>query len=120
VSRLGPRSLDEPRLLAGIDLLRRTGAAETQIRFHDDEKPVVWIAVAVYSQGAEAAGALDPVLAVLRLCEQVIDGGQCVHCKRPAGLDPDTLDRMPLDKLVCWYQYDPELQTFRRGCEGDT
>jgi hypothetical protein len=120
VKRLGPRSLDEPRLLAGVDLLRRTGATETQIRFHDDEKPVVWLAVAVYSQGAEAAGALDPTLAVLRLCEQVVDGGQCTHCKRPAGLDPDTLDRMPLDQLVCWYQYDPELQTFRRGCEGDT
>jgi hypothetical protein len=23
-------------------------------------------------------------------------------------------------QVVCWYRFDPELKTFRRGCEGDT
>jgi hypothetical protein len=55
---------------------------------------------------------------VLRLCAQVVDGGRCTHCRRPTGLSED-LDAMPLDRLVCWYQWDPELATFRRGCEGD-
>ena len=55
--------------------------------------------------------------AVFRLCDQVIDGGTCTHCNRPTGFTPD-LDPMPLDDIVCWYQWDPELSEFRRGCAG--
>jgi hypothetical protein len=29
------------------------------------------------------------------------------------------VDSMPLNESVCWYQWDPEMKTFRRGCEGD-
>jgi hypothetical protein len=115
---------DDPRLLAGVDLLRRTGARQFQIRYSDDEEPVVWLAVISYvrDEGTyyDAAGAMDPVRAVLRLCELVVDGGHCAHCHRPAGLDPDSIDTMPLAEAICWYQYDPELRTFRHGCEGDT
>lgn len=108
----------EPKLVAAVDMIRRTGSRNFQLRFHDDEQPVVWIAVAIYDDThADAAASLDPVRAVLRLCEQLIDGAKCVHCDRPTGFDPDSLDTMPLNALVCWYQYDPELQTFRRGCE---
>ena len=124
---------DDPRLTAGFDMLRRTGARSVGLRYQDDEQPAVWVAVAEYRLKSgrpvggedfdgtyyDAAGAMGPVQAVLRLCERMVDGGMCAHCQRPTGLDPDSLDAMPLDNLVCWYQWDPELATFRRGCEGD-
>lgn len=111
---------DDPRLLAAVDMIGRTGAKEFQIRYSDEEEPVVWFAVATYDDGkGETDASLNPVMAVLRLAERLVDGGQCTHCGRPTGLDPDSIDTMPLDQLVCWYQFDPELATFRRGCEGD-
>jgi hypothetical protein len=116
-----PGGMDDPRFIAAVDLIGRTGAKSFAIRYTDDEPPVVWAAVAEYGDGrAEAAGALHPIVAVLRLAELLVDGGQCTHCGRPTGLDVDSIDTMPLDTLVCWYQFDPELATFRRGCEGDT
>jgi hypothetical protein len=122
---------DEARLVAGIDLLGRTGAKQTQVRYSDDEEPVVWIATALYDvvpidqpeadpvEQWEAAGALNPISAVLRLCEKIVDGGTCTHCGRSTGVALG-LDSMPLPAFVCWYQFDPELRTFRRSCEGDT
>jgi hypothetical protein len=116
-------TLNEPKLLAALDFVRRTGATSISIRYHDDEQPVVWLVVASYvvdgDERHEVDASLDPVRAALRLCERLADGGQCTHCGRPSGLDPDSLETMPLDRLVCWYQYDPELRKFRRGCEGD-
>lgn len=123
--------MDDAKLQAGIKFLRRTGAREVQIRYSDDEQPIVWMALARY--GVDLAGhpqasggedvlqvdaAFDPLRAVLRLCERVADGGECAHCHRPTGVEPDSLETMPLDNAICWWQYDPELQVFRRGCEG--
>lgn len=111
---------EDPRLVAAVGLIGRTGAKGSQLRYSDEEEPVVWMALADYPTGQrEVAAALDPLRAVLRLCEALVDGGMCVHCRRPAGFEPDSLDSMPMDVLVCWYQWDPELGTFRRGCEGD-
>jgi hypothetical protein len=109
----------EARMIAAVELIGRTGAGEFQLRYSDDEKPVVWMAVAKYGDHYEAAASVDPMQAVFRLCETLVDGGTCAHCGRPTGI-ADSLGRMPLDELVCWYQYDPELETFRRGCEGET
>ena len=112
---------DDARLTAAVSLIGRTGADTFSIRYSDDEQPVIWLAVAGYPEDRwETDAALTPLRAVLRLAERLVDGGQCRHCKRPAGLDPDSLDTMPMDNLVCWYQYDPELRTFRRGCEDGT
>jgi hypothetical protein len=112
------KALDEPKLLAAIDFIRRTGARSVQVRYSDDEEPVVWFVVASFDGDRhEVDASLHPTRAALRLCERLADGGQCRHCGRPTGLEPDSLDTMPLDELVCWYQYDPELATFRRGCE---
>lgn len=125
-----------PRFTAALDLLHRTGATTVQVRWSDDETPTVWIVVVGWNvdpssgkpappgevdgePGFESAAALDPVTAAFRLCAEVIDGSRCLHCQRPAGFEPKSLDTMPLDKLVCWYQWDPENSTFRRGCEGD-
>lgn len=127
-------SLDpsEPIFVAAIDLVARTGAKSFQIRFSDDEEPTIWMAVAsfmVNNQGKvvkhgrtkrhECAAAMTPVEAVLRLADQLIDGAQCSHCGRPSGVTKDWEGDMPLSNVVCWYRYDPELHTFRRGCEGD-
>ncbi len=102
-------------MTAAVDLVGRTGAAEFQIRYCEEEKPVIWTAAACWRGRWEAAGAMNPLDAVFRLLELVVDGGTCKHCKRPAGFDPGT-DSMPLDELVCWYQYDPGTKKFAKGC----
>lgn len=110
----------DPRFIAGVDLIGRTGAEQFQFRWHDDEAPTVWLAIAGYSgERWETAAACDPVQAVLRLCAQLVDGGQCKHCGMPTAFDGDDLAPpiSPLDKMACWYQFDPELKTIRRGCE---
>lgn len=108
------------RLVAAVDMIGRTGSKSFQLRYSDDEQPVVWMAIGEWRQDGqtvhEVAAAMDPVRAALRLCEQVMDGARCTHCHRPTGLEPDSIDTMPANELVCWYQYDPELKTFRRGC----
>lgn len=124
----------DPRFVAGVDMLRRTGADTFAIRYSDDEEPVVWFAVVHHwtkdgvpvAMGTpdarvvwETAAGHDPTQAVMRLCEQLIDGGMCAHCKRPAGFSDD-LEPMPIEETICWTQWDPELATFRRACEGDT
>jgi hypothetical protein len=110
----------DPRFIAGVDMIRRSGSETFQIRYQDDQEPVVWIAVGGWPGGRwEAAGAIDPVRAVLRLVEQTLDGGLCTHCKMPVAFDPDDLAAPPepLDRMACWYQFDPELAVIRRGCE---
>lgn len=114
--------LKDPRFTAAIDLLRRTGAHEVQIRHSDetgihDELPVVWtVAVGwnVDGEGApvpeaeatgmadDAGAAMAPLNAVLRMCAQVVDGGKCAHYQRPAGFEPKSLETMPLDRAICW------------------
>lgn len=111
---------DDPRFHAAVDLLGRSGAETFQIRYSDDPEPVVWVVDAKWKAGRECAGALNPLDAILRLLEQVMDGGLCTHCHRPTGVCDDWTQEMPMTEVVCWYMYDPEMQTFRRGCEGDT
>jgi len=110
-----PDADDDARLTGAVDLLRRTGAAEFQIRYCEEEQPVVWIAAARWRKHWQAAAAMVPLQAVFRLCDEVIDGGTCQHCKRPTGFEP-SMDPMPLDKLVCWYQWDASNKVFARGC----
>lgn len=113
-----PGGVDGDRMMAGVDLIKRTGAEEFQIRYCEEKQPVVWMAAARWPgrhRGWEAAGAMNPLNAVYRLLDQVIDGGTCKHCGRPSGFEPSA-DPMPLDKLVCWYQYDPSTRTFAKGC----
>jgi mono/diheme cytochrome c family protein len=113
---------DSPMMVAAVKLLQRTGAQTYRVGFsdEDDGPPTVWYAVAQWpGNKAEAAAALDPVTATLRLCEAVIDGGQCAHCHRPTIFLADANDAGPLDSMGCVYQWDPELATFRRSCEGN-
>lgn len=111
----------DPRFLAGVQLLQRTGAQTFRIGYSDeaDGPPVVWYAVGQWpGNKAEAAASLDPLDAVMRLCEQVVDGGRCAHCHQPTIFVADS-DTDLLEDMGCVYAWDPELSTFRRGCEGD-
>lgn len=115
-SMRGAKSHEDPRLPAAVAMLGRTGAKEFQLRHSpEDEPPITWTALARWDRAWECAASMDPLQAVFRLCDQVIDGGQCTHCKKPAGFEP-SIDPMPLSQFVCWYQWDPERETFRRGC----
>lgn len=109
----------DPKLLAAVDLLGRTGASSFGVRYSDDAQPVVWIAVVEYGGGTwEAATGHDPGEATLRLAERIIDGGNCAHCHRPTALALEHDETFPIPGHdCCWYAYDPELETFRRSCE---
>lgn len=108
----------DPRFIAGVDMLRRTGTSEFQIRWQDDQKPVVWIAVGGWSGRFEAAASMSPVIAVLRLCEQVIDGSPCLHCGKAAGFDAQNIEALDcVEDWICWYRYDPGAEKFIRGCD---
>lgn len=128
MSRRRDSAVEDPRFLAAVKLIERTGAHEFRIAHspEDDGEPTVWWAAATYKRPpgtpkwtpGDAAAALDPLRAVLRLCEQLIDGGQCRHCGQNTIFTSD-MDTTLLDQIGCVYAWDPELATFRRGCEGD-
>lgn len=104
---------------AAITMLRRTGMKDVDIAFQDETKPIAWIAVGRWEDHPAIGAGFDPHEAVMALLETTMDGGTCLHCKRPTGVTTD-IDSMPAAELFCWYQYDPELKEFRRGCEGET
>jgi hypothetical protein len=118
----------DPRFLAAVKLIERTGSREFQIRYDDDPEPTVWIALGRWSLGPdgrpvakagrptwECAAAMTPLGAVLRLADQILDGGECTHCGKPTGVTHDPII-MAGGEFVCWYQFDPELAVYRRGC----
>jgi hypothetical protein len=113
-------ALDEPRLIALVQLIGRTGASEFQVRYCDEEVPLAWIAAARWEGEWHLAGAVTPYAAVMRLAESVMDGGRCRHCGMPTAVDDQPPDELlaATESIVCWYRYDPELETFRRSCEG--
>lgn len=110
----------DPRVTAAIAMIGRTGAGEFQIRYCDEEQPVVWMAMAYWPTHKtwEVAAAMHPERAVFRLCEQIIDGGTCTHCGKPTIFTADSETEL-IDQVGCVYAWDPELRTYRRGCEGD-
>jgi hypothetical protein len=128
---------DTDKLQAACDLLGRTGVRQLRLAHtpEEDGTPVVWYCAGMWLLNAagrpaavgiehhEATAAMSPVEAALRLCEEVIDGGLCQQCHRMTIFDPNVSDT-PFDALLraagCVYGWDPELGTFRRGCEGDT
>lgn len=109
---------DDPRYIAAVDFIGRTGAEQFKIGYTDDDAPpVVWYACGLWKDPDhwEVAGANNPLRAIFRLIEAVVDGGQCVHCKRPTGFE-ESAEPVILDNLVCWYQWDPSTKKYVRGC----
>lgn len=130
-TRMAETAPDDPRFIALVDVIRRSGAAEFQIRFDDEQNPIVWVAVVGYKMHRGqprslgkvnkyvVAAALEPLIACYQLAEKLFDGGECAHCRRPTGITDDWEAKLPLPEMICWYVYDPENKTFRRSCEGD-
>jgi hypothetical protein len=108
--------INDPRMGAAVRMIGRTGADDFQIRFCEEEMPVVWMALASWDGQWNIGSAFTPLRAVFRLCDLVIDGGKCVHCQRPTGFTED-FEPMPAQQMVCWYQWDPETKEYRRSCE---
>lgn len=114
----------DPRFLAGVDLLKRTGSRDFRIGWspEEDGEPTVWYVVATWDHpqvgtGAETMSALDPTTAVLRLCEKAVEGGRCAHCGKLTIFVADSAvndGRTRLDR--CAYVWDVDSVTFRRGC----
>jgi hypothetical protein len=109
--------VDDPRFGPAVEMIGRTGAEEFQIRYCEEEQPVIWMCSARWGDHWETAAALNPLTALFRLCDLVVDGGRCTHCERPTGFSQD-FQPMFLSETLCWYSFDPELRTFRRSCEG--
>jgi len=107
----------DDKFAAAVRLLGHTGAEQFQLRWSDEDKPPVsFTAVARWGNRWECAGAMNPLLAAFRLCDQVIDGGQCTHCKKPTGFISDDGDTI-MNQFVCWFQWDPSTKKFMRGCD---
>jgi len=110
-------SESDPRFAATIDLLTRIGAIDVQIRYCEEQQPLIWMVVAefkveddpVYRVGA----GLDPVQAAFGLADELISGWFCAHCHRPSAFQPYA--GMP-DSIYCLYQWQPELGAFERAC----
>jgi hypothetical protein len=117
-----------PRALAAIDVIRRTGAESVQVRYSDDEQPVVWMCVVTWrvnrdgvptkhgaGRGHDAAAALRPDKAVYRLANQIVDGGTCAHCGKPTAFNEDVAHE-PLSDVLCWWTWDPEVGRYVQAC----
>ena len=76
--RAGRSEADTDLVAAIAGLVGHTGAEGFQLRYSDDEQPVVWMAVGTYPGGrAEADAGLTPGEAAWRLGERLVDGGTC-------------------------------------------
>lgn len=130
----------QARYNAAFNLIGRTGAGSIQIReVEEDGPPTVYVAVAEYPAGVRgldpvtrergvlartyyAVGAgLHPLRALEALLEEVVDGSECTYCHKPTAWTRDFTDEIAeLSRpWFCWRQWDPELKTYRRSCEGD-
>jgi|tagenome__1003787_1003787.scaffolds.fasta_scaffold20883163_2 hypothetical protein len=117
--------VSDPRFRPATDLISRTGAKRFELLHSDGPALDVWMAVARYHDGedrSECAAAFEPMEAVFRLCERLLDRGHCTHCgKRTAFFDAlrpayDAV-RATIDGHRCPYVFDGERKTFRRGCD---
>lgn len=122
---------DDQRFLRGIDMLKHTGLTEFQIRYsgtnepneggEDDEpNPMVWLALGHWPRfkAWKVGAAFNPLHAVYRLAESVLDGGECLKCHRVTafvvpGEDPGLLPLMD----ACVFAWDEKDERFIRSCE---
>lgn len=118
-----PPEVNDPKFIAAVELIGTTGADSFQIRYSDDQEPVIWIAAAVYRSipnnplgGSDAAAGLTPLMAVMRLCKQLIDGGECTHCHRTTLIAKVGISELTLDASLCCYTYNEEKEKYVSGC----
>jgi hypothetical protein len=123
----------DPRFFPALDLLKRTGVRQVQVRYHDEEHPTIWNVVGkwyadehdmIVATKDEAEGTMwrvaagfDPAQALFALLQGLIgehSGGACTYCMRLTALD---VSDPPRDRLVdnfCWWTFNGS--EFERGC----
>jgi hypothetical protein len=74
-------NLDEDAVIAGADLVGRTGATHFQVGYLNDEPPHNWYAQARY-KGARISedNHRGPVEAVEALARRLLTGAKCINC----------------------------------------
>jgi hypothetical protein len=116
---------DEARFRAAVKMFQNVGGASFEIRYSEpdhpgDMSPLVWIAIVnmhpAFQAPPQVAAGLSPYLAAYRLLQHLVNGGTCAHCGLTTAID-DAHDR-PHPREMCWQIFDPELEVFRRSCEG--
>lgn len=85
-----PPDIDEDAFFAGLNLIGRTGAKQTEFGYLYDNVPVeqaAWWAKAQY-QGVRVTveNRAGPVEAVEALARKLLNGGMCTHCRRTVTL----------------------------------
>ncbi len=124
--------IDDSALLASVDLIGRTGAAEFSIGYLHDDVPIAeagWYAQAQY-RGSRiiCEDQPGPVEAVHALAVRILTGAKCAHCGRLTSLDPSgawardsvLVDGTPwlreqqADAGICLWQI--EDGRYERGC----
>lgn len=86
-------NMDDDALIAGVDLVGRSGARSIEIGYLHDDVPAEeadWWASANYrGTKLQVEHAPSPVAAVEALALRVLAGGMCNHCKKLVALQDD-------------------------------
>lgn len=108
--------MNEPRLIAAVELVGRSGARQLEFGWTDDDgpRPGEWYASAFYrGTRVTVEHQHDAPAAVEALAFRLMEGGQCVHCGRsitvPGFVYTD-------DRPAC--EFRREGEHWVRGCDG--
>lgn len=129
-----PPGIDPELMLAIMKLLERSGMKEFQIRYDEEQKPVVWVAVALFKRpalrlpgkglaeeksntGSQCGCGFTPIGAVRDLAENAVTGGTCTHCGRMIEVNFGDDEPAFPPTMVCYRKYDPEAKEFKRSCD---
>lgn len=125
---------EDPRFTGMFKLLKKVAVESVTIRYsepdeEEGEAPTVWLAIAEFGNRArrrtlpgqptpfDAAAGSSPQVAMIRLCEQLLDGGQCSHCGRPTSFV--SMGEAPVDGgIVCWVAWDAKKEEYVQDCGG--
>ena len=79
--------------MAAVELLRRGGETEFQLRFSDEMDPTLWIAMVPLAENYwEVAAALTAEEAVFLLCRNLFSASACTHCDKLMMFEPSELE----------------------------
>jgi hypothetical protein len=134
VSRID--AAQEDAVVAGVDLVGRSGASDVEIGYLDDDVPseqAHWYAQASYQGARIAAENLrGPVEAVEALARRILTGAKCAHCDGVVSLSDEgavIFEDQPLVDGTRWTRESAlaasqcrwvrEGRRWKRGCEDE-